>query len=327
MPRGPPHEEKVENMTAQYDPMRSPLELPIRVMRATLHFERPFDLPTVEGASLATSLRGALGHAIRQTTCTALTVCRSGREGCGGAQGCGIPVLWAPESTAQKRQHASPIVLAAPTTVAQGATDVSFRVTLWGRRAIEHQRAAWGALRAAGGRGLDTVGGVLRFEVDLDAEYEGSLDGWARSRGTSLERATLRFAARRDVPAEPARSADRIADIAHDLVQWDLFDQGLDERLGKRGCDELADAARGGVHTLLAAVRIQDRAVIEFGGRRRSGRNEGEFNVPRLAGEVVVEGALDAVIPWLAVIELRGFGPKKAFAVLPELTWDEAAGR
>lgn len=306
-----------------YDPLRSPLELPIRVVRATLVFERPFDLPEVAGATLGTSLRGALGHAIRQTTCPAMRACRAGTEGCAGAPGCSVPVLWDPRSEAQRRQHASPIALATPTAVAQGAEAVDVRVVLWGRAAIAGQMEAWAALRAAGGRGLDGPRGTLRFEVDLDVEGDGTIAGWAEEMPRH-GRAQLAFGPRSAERSEPARTAERIADAAHDLVQWDLFDRGDDEALGKRGCDALADAARAGVRERLGGLTMHDGVVLERAGLRRSGRNEGGFELERLAGAATFEGELGDVGPWLAVAALRGVGPKRGFGSPPALSWEAA---
>jgi hypothetical protein len=303
-------------MSHKYDPLRDPLSMPVQTLRAQIVFERPWDLPTSVAGTFATSLRGALGEALRQTTCTSDTACTAGVDLCAGATGCDFPLLWCPSSLPQRRQHASPVVVDAPETVATGARKLTCRVTLWGRHAIARARIARAALRAAGGRGLDGHHGPIRFETNLHITYEGPVGAWRDipDEGSSL---TLRFPSRRTVAAEPARMVDRIADAAHDLVQWDLFDRGLDTALGKPGCDPLAEASREHVRALFAPLSLRDEVVIERAGRRRSGRNHHAFVVPRLAGALTLEGPLAPALPWLRAATLRGFGPKRAFTTRP----------
>jgi len=102
--------------------------MPVQTLRAHIVFERPWDLPQSVVGTFATSLRGAIGEALRQTTYTSDTACTHGIEVCAGAEGCEFPFLWCPTSTAQRRQHASPIVVDAPERIPAGAREVMCRV-------------------------------------------------------------------------------------------------------------------------------------------------------------------------------------------------------
>ena len=52
-----------------YDPILSPLELPVQQWRVPGHFEHPVVFPEREGATPGTLLWGAFGEALWQTSC------------------------------------------------------------------------------------------------------------------------------------------------------------------------------------------------------------------------------------------------------------------
>ena len=297
-----------------YDPLRSPLELPILVWSATLRLERSIDLPEVAGASLATSLRGALGEGLRAVACRSDRGC--GRE-CAGAPGCTVPALWSPRSLAQRRTHPPPIALAVRK---ESGGRLAGRVALWGRTALAERATVRSALRAAGGRGLHVPERApARFEVDLELAYEGTLAGWAAARGIAdAARVRARFGGPGGEGSKRASFEDLLANAAHDLVQWDLCDRGLDAELGKAGCDAHAEAARDLVRDSLRAVRVEGE-FRRTTALRESTTNGHTFPHVELGGAVQLEGDLAPLAPWLALAELRGIGPRVSFSTPPEL--------
>ena len=86
-----------------YDPILSPLQLPVQQWRVPGHFEHPVVFPEREGATPGTLLWGAFGEALWHTTCAdrqAGVSCnqRVGAAHCLAPDRCVVPWLYKPQA-------------------------------------------------------------------------------------------------------------------------------------------------------------------------------------------------------------------------------------
>jgi hypothetical protein len=310
-----------------------PFEMPIAVVQAQAHLSAPLELGVHPGASLATTLRGCYETALLHLGCTVAAGPRccdrtpadaAGGVICAHPSVCPIPILYKPRSEAQRRDHISPIGLWAhqPT---ERLVDV--RMVLWGRRALAARQLAFEALTAAGRAGLWNGRTSVLFDLAYKPVFEGTLGAWAARawpRAAVAGRVLVELAS--PCQGDDAQLARLLGNLAHDLVQWDLDDDGRSAALGKRGCDALADEARGQAEASLRDVTVGVRALDrEDAGLRQSRSNRGSFRLRGLSGYLELSGDLSRTWPWLAALALRGAGQKRSFGLGEVRLWLPAA--
>jgi hypothetical protein len=233
--------------------------------------------------------------------------------------------LYKPRSSAQERDHPSPVVLRVREPgPSESATVLDATVVLFGRRALAHRGVVRAALDAAGGPGLRDARGSVSFTATVaEGGFEGPLGDWT-SRTVPMNTTPQRVLVELVEPCD-VRAPDIVAvtcNLAHDLVQWDLEDRGASVNLGKPGCDALADATRALVREGFSGVSI-DRGLIteDDRGLRTSGTNRGRFPLRGYRGYLVLSGNLARVLPWLAALSLRGAGGRKSFGLGDVKLW------
>lgn len=301
----------------------TPFGMPLAVFAVSARLHRALGLNDHAGASLATTLRGAYDAALLRAGCAPApgprrcdraaeheqraVVCRSPAT-------CPTPALYKPRSQAQRRDT--------------GGCELDVTLALWGRRAATARTLSLGALEGAGRAGLWDGASAVPFDVASRVVFEGTLEGWA-TRGLDAAAAAGRVLIELATPLQSRDGAFAhvLGVVAHDLVQWDLEDDGSSAELGKRGCDELADAVRLRAEAALDGVAVDVRALdAEDQGLRRSRSNRGAFRLYGVSGFVELTGDLTRAWPWLRALALRGAGQKRSFGLGEVRLWLPAPG-
>ncbi len=305
----------------------TPFSMPIAVVAARASLHRALRLEPHAGASLATTLRGAYEAALLRAGCAFAPgprrcdrVAEHARRPvvCQSPTTCSIPALYKPRSQAQRRDHPSPVGLWVRQT-SETSLDVS--VTPWGRRACATRALALGALAGSGRAGLWDGASALPFDVETRTTFEGTLGDWARRGRPGGRRLLLEFAS--PLQCADGELAHVLGTVAHDLVQWDLEDCGDSARLGKPGCDALADEVRRQAEAALDGVSVEVRSLdAEDHGQRRSRSNHGAFRLYGVSGFVELSGDLSRAWPWLRALALRGAGQKRSFGLGEVRLWE-----
>lgn len=290
--------------------------MPLRVFSARCPLEHTLELAPRSGATLATTVRGVYAKAL-------VTM--------------GFAWLRAPRSEAQRRDHPSPLVLrvtgrdagrseargAGREAIALGTLELS--LTLLGRKALSHANVAIEALHRAGRAGLTQKS--IRFEPTLELTFDGTFAEWtASARAASMNTKTpsprkARIDLVTPMDADVHDFPRILGDAAHDLVQWDLADSDLADRIGREMCDTLGDRARKLAAETLRDVTLRADVTFEELGLRRSRSNGQRFPLQGYLGSIELSGPLDAALPWLGVLELRGGGGRKTFGMGEVRVW------
>jgi hypothetical protein len=320
-----------------YDPILSPLELPVQQWRVPGHFEHPVVFPEREGATPGTLLWGAFGEALWHTTCAdrqAGVSCnqRVGAAHCLAPDRCVVPWLYKPQSSVHRRQMTRPVLLCStdldrPEPVSR----FSLEVTLWGRHAVAAADRIEQTLRQAGQAGLQINGRPIRFQLEpSDQQPVATLlqraIQWHSLPLHSIELAFVTpFLYRDDKPdsqgfARPRYErgerfplTDMIARAAYELAAWDIEDRdigpGLDCTQRHALCRDTRDHARRQVEGLqITRLALQPA----HRGKRRSRHNGHDFPLTGFTGEAWIGGDLSRALPWLLMFALGGGGQKRA---------------
>ena len=192
---------------------------------------------------------------------------------------------------------------------------LEIELIVWGHRALDHMAVAVTTARAA----FRAVFSVV--ELDSESIFEGALGAWA-------ERAVPAFARRvllelvtpcdlgRDGQGQPHPFTlpALVGNMAHDLVQWDLYDRG--KPVSKLEADCMADQMRTHVQTMVLTLDVQIAAIEYVNlGLTRSGSSGTRFPLGGYQGYCVLAGPLAPVLPWLAALALRGAGSHKSYGL------------
>lgn len=289
--------------------------MPLRVFSARCHLASPLELPPRAGATLATTLRGAYGEALV-------------RMGHGWFR--------APRSEVQRRDHPSPFVLRVarraepevkPWLTHEHLTvrDVTLTLALLGRKARAHTHVALEALERAGTAGLGAE--HVPFTAELEQSFDGTFAQWT---GLSFARVVsagvpaprrVRIELVTPMDADVEAFARIVGDVAHDWVQWDLADSDHAETIGRPACDALADRARDLAAEAFQGITIRTHITFEDLGLRRSRRNGRRFPLRGFVGSIELTGRVEAALPWLSMLELRGGGGRKTFGLGEVRVW------
>lgn len=319
------------NTDCAYDPTTSPFEMPICELVVRCQVESPPSTGPLVSRDLALALRsGFWANLVRLGCRDDAGACHRDGQGvrnrqtvaCSHRDSCAVPVLFRPRSTIQRRDHASPAGL----MVRRCATD-SFTVSivLFGHRAVANRALIGRALEHTGTRGIRLADTSLQFLPRPSGEFSGPLHQRlaqilpmhiARDHAAPV---LLELSAPLDTTS--GELATVLGNMAHDFVQWDLEDRGLAERLGKAGCDQLAEAARQCASASLASVRVDDGTIATRVGTRRSRSNRNRFVLEGRKGYLHLDGDLTAAAPWLALLSLRGGGRHKSFGLGQVRLW------
>lgn len=309
-----------------YDPATSPFELPIAVRRVWLCFEeRPLLLTPREGANLTTTLRGLFLRSLLRAGCEAgasrgACIARTGDHAdntqiaCSRPETCPVAWLHPRRSLAQRRDHPSPVILH-PLGLAEEGHELILELILWGRQAVGREGVVRRAMRIAGETGLLDNQGPLLFRVKGRDLFDGTLGDWCElfqaDLPDPLEHLLVGlqgpFSGRPDIKGI-------IKNAALQLVRWDLEDRGWSERLGKQGCDELADAVSEAAARSLDGVEAEAVLKAARGGFRRSLSTGADVPLAGVEGGVELRGPLKRALPWLIVLATHG-GPKRSWGL------------
>lgn len=218
--------------------------------------------------------------------------------------------LYQPRCEYQRRDHPSPVGLRLEAPA--GGTSWSLRVCFWGGHALAHTQLVAEALARAGANGLGDAMGPLPFEYVAQQDRAHCLAEWCDRPVPAAARLTF-------VTPCQSRAGDLatlLGNMAHDLTQWALSDEGSSAELGKRGCDALADAARERAGAALTGVEQQWLGYRDTDpGARQSRTNRGKFLLKGFTGAVVVSGDLAPAWPCLQALTLYGAGGRRGFGL------------
>jgi hypothetical protein len=180
------------------------------------------------------------------------------------------------------------------------------------------------ALRRTGHAGLRDAAGVVPFAVEAESVTAAPLGSWVARAVPPASLASHALATIRLVTPcyvdrkgrKPGFELGRIlGQMAHDLVQWELVDDGRAWELGRVPSDALSEAARRQAEDALKGLTIRTELRWADLGARYSHDNAQRFRLCGWVGRVRVEGDLTALMPWLLVLSLRGAGGKKSYGL------------
>ncbi|MBF0632272.1 MAG: hypothetical protein HQL89_14950 [Magnetococcales bacterium] len=320
--------------------MSDPFDLPTQtltfrcVAEAPLHFrlER-------EGATVGTTLAGAFGTAFMQVGCARQ---RGGWPRCLGMtradfacperEDCPFPWLFKPYSTIHRRALGRPVRLRAPRLEEDAPVrEFALEVTLWGRQAVVAREVVAETIRIMGDNGLNHAGQPVRFHL-LDRKdtppvtLRQEID---RFSGPSWRQALLVFetpllmqsrttdeqgnSSRSHAGAGSFRLAALFGNAAYDLMAWHLEEENDGNasngaarhalcRTERRAAE---DAVTTGVH------HLENRLFSLDLGQRQSRSNGRQFPMVGLLGHLELTGRIDALVPWLVVLERLGGGQRR----------------
>jgi hypothetical protein len=302
----------------------------------------------------AAQVPGALPDAFRRAFRTAAlrSSCARGREGaaCRGERGsrsrflcrepasCAVPLIYGERAVTGKQMP--PAVQ--PWSNLAGPGGFTVRLVLFGDRAVAGRDAIVSALEKASALGIDlrhssgrTRGTAhWRFSTAPRLAFEGTLRTYTRrlfAHGAP-ERVVIELATPcivEETATAEAPSLGHIAgNLAYDLALYDIHDRREAEGLGREQSDAAAERAREVAEAAFAGVRIEAGCLAPADwGRRQSGSNKGVMRLRGLGGYLRLAGDLDAALPWLAAMTLRGAGQKKSYGAGEVRLWRTAAGR
>lgn len=287
--------------------------MPVVVADLQLHCDRVVSLPVRRGATLATSLRGTLLRHFARRACRAAGSCAgSDPWRCADPQGCDATWLIAPRSLAQRRDHASPITL---TVQSSSERVIALRAVIWGRRATAQRAAILAAFADAGASGLIAGAHRVRWTAAAGPVHASAVGALVRATAPARLGASI-VGVTRLAQGDRSGFAPLIADVAHDLTQFALADCGLDQGLGKAGCDAIADRARAEVLAAQDQVDIRWQEVRAANvGARLSRRNGHRFELSGTSASIALSGRLESIAPWLAAAGYWGIGGRKSFGM------------
>lgn len=344
---------------APYDPAAAPFEMPLVVGRFTLALAHPAEAPS---ADLAIWLRGALLRSLRVLGCARRKAapgtphCPESpdppasalRVACAEPGACLVPWLYKPRSLfrcpahltagsevdargercgCRARDHAAPVSF----TLEPDASPLRprGRYVLWGRRATsaDARRLVAAALEAAGRSGLgDPRGERTAFEVEPGPVFEGTLGRWVQLSSPAHLPSAIEVELATPCRTTAAGLAAVAGNAAHDVVQWDLVDRGIEQQHGPRGCDALADDARATAREAIEGLTVaaESSEVQSAGSRRSTGGHR--HDLTGLTARFRLCGDVGAAFPWLALLALRGAGEKRSFGLGQVRLWLPADG-
>jgi len=273
-------------------------------VRASLHLVAPWTLPPTPSATPTTTLRGALGDAIRRDPVFAPL----------GA--------WFKKPPSRLYEDSLlPRLLLRPAPCPD-PTRWELRALLRGEGWEAMLPLLRGALAAAGATGLFQHGErvpftVTRFDLAAGTVRDRVLDRLAGASGASA--VLVEFVSPCDTL--PARLDAVFGNLACNLVKFDraLHDDGL---RSKREVDDEADAARNAARGALQSARITHESIVRGPkGERGSGETGNLIPLAGRHGCITLDGALGPALPWLALGELHGVGGHTAYGMGAMRLW------
>ena len=304
------------------------------VAEAPLHFrlER-------EGATVGTTLAGAFGTALMQVGCARQ---RQGHPRCLGMSRGDFhcpehdhsPFHWLfkPYSITHRRTLGRPVRLRAPRLEEDAPVrEFDLEVALWGRHAVAAREVVAEAVQVMGGNGLNHNGQPVRFRL-LDRQSGPSTtlqQEVDRLSGPSWRQALLIFetpllmqsrttdeqgnSSRSHAGAESFRPAALFGNAAYELMAWHL-EEGNDGTVSDGAarhalCRTMRRSAEEAVTT--SVQHLENRLFSLDVGQRQSRSNGRRFPMLGLLGHLELTGRIDAMVPWLVVLERLGGGQRR----------------
>lgn len=324
-------------MSHVYDPLRSPLDLPVQVLKIQCVTQQPVFWMRQDGSTPSTTLAGSFGRAVWK-------LCASGHcetelaARCQNSPNCWVHWLYKPYSEVQRRDFARPVFLFSP-TLEQTHEEVSgftLEVILWGRHAVAAQANIIEVIQEMGRVGLRCEGQLIPFFITQTKIGEAltiaeRLQSWQRMQRLMLEFVTPLLFTRRDGEAGYVRSTHQegenlplqelLANVAYEWVAWDIEDRGLD--LDKTARHELACVARDAARLVATELTVERLHLLNVDlGTRQSRGNKHRYAVRGFMGLAEIGGeALQQAAPWLLALCLAGGGQKRALGFGAVRAW------
>jgi len=273
----------------------TPFSLPLAIRRVRCTFAEPLPAALVAHNPTSSLLGAILDQVLTLAT----------------KRGVDTTWLFKPHSETLKRDFPSPVAWSLED---HGATSFTGLFVLWGRHATAAAELAWSSVESASRHGLTLEGRARPFSLEASPWFRGTVAEWL-DRLPSPEDAigvATSAACQRDLPA-------LCADAVVQILYWDLADSGLAESLVRDNADRIAESLRREIRHGFCCLHVDEDTAAPQLGRRYSRTNRGAFDVSRWDGEHLVRASaredLLVVWPWIALMTLRGPGPRKRFGV------------
>lgn len=281
---------------ASYLPDATPFRLPVAIRRVKCVFAEP--LPA---SRIAHNMTSSLLGALRSRTQELVTAGALESEW-----------LYKPQSQALKDR-------AFPPSVAWSTEHLSERtciglLILWGRHVVAEEEVVWSMLEQVARDGVHLEGVDRTFTLEPSAWFRGTCGQWLESFPVLPNELIVTTQA-----ATSADLASLCADAAIQLFYWDLVDSGLVDAIGRATMDRLAVSLNREIHHAFCGLQVDRTVTGPITERRYSGTNRGSFTVTRWDSVHVVRAespqALHAAWSWIALMCLRGPGPRRQFGL------------
>ncbi|MEO5377942.1 MAG: hypothetical protein H7832_09210 [Magnetococcus sp. DMHC-6] len=322
--------------------MIAPFDLPTQILKFRCQAERPlYFCQGREGATLGTTLAGAFGEALCQVGCARQ---RNGAPRCldldhqnfvcPEEEACHFSWLYKPYSKIHRRPLGRPIGLRAPELEGdQPVTQFSLQVILWGRHTLAGRAVILDALHAMGSNGFKIEGRSIRFRLLSSAQEESVLTLQNRIQhltNPTRHHALLTLATPLLIPSRttdedgshirthPKAGAFNVATLlgncAYELTAWDLEDRQEKSAFDHTTRHHLCRQARQNAEiTCVKSVKMtQNHLSLVDLGHRTSRSNGRPFPLQGLIGHLELTGDINAILPWLVVLDLCGGGQRRS---------------
>lgn len=283
--------------------------MPLTLLRFPVTLEEPWPADERLAHNMATTLRGAIDRAILDAHCTQAS-CEPHKR-CPLAD-CIAGVLTKPSTHYGKpRDHPPSFSL----DVEGDGLARTVSLTLWGKNASVVTREIEAALRrVAQGRAL-VNNKPVPFGVGRGEHLRTSLGAWVRKASAPSEKIFTRHRVVLPRSRGPEDLAYLAANVAHDLVQWDLAESGAAADMRPRDVDDAGEIARAAVTAAFSGVGCRVLSESRFHDTRVSRSNGHTRPIDAAELEMELEGDLEPAWPWLRAMSLRGPGSRLSLGI------------
>ena len=305
-------------MDKQYDPLTSPLELPVNIMRISCRPQEPVRFIDAPGSTPVSLWRGAMGEAMKKA-------------------GCPKDII-SPHSKAHKRDFPRPVRIELKSPYYTWLETFELELTLWGRRAQRSLDHVMEAVQLMGEEGILLEGNKKKFGVEKISPFLSGTLGelsenlfpdsasmvllelitpymfYVKEQAGRGGRHAMEFA--EDFPLK-----DAMERTAFQAAAWDMEDRGM-EGADRKELDRISKCAEHQAGEDASRVEVIKSFLLPYhGGSRYSKRSKGDFELKGVFGYVVLEGPIKPLQPWLAVMEYWGGGQKISFGFGRAKVW------
>jgi len=320
-----------------YNPVQSPLELPIQTWKVQCCFQHPVTLPLHSGTTPGTLLWGTFGTALWKALCQHIPAAKPcniqvGADHCLSPQVCQVPWLYKPHSSIHHRQMTRPVLLYSPELESPNPVSCfSIEVTLWGRHAVSTTEGIEQTLFECGCSGFMINGRIHRFQIiQIEKKPVATLlERVKRYASHDWNTVNLQFVTPFVYREEKADAqgftvatfeqgenlplSNMIARAAYELAAWDIEDRETGEALDNTRRHALCRDTRDHARAAVAGLDIKDSILQPaLKGKRYSRHNGHYFPLMGFTGQARIGGDITTALPWLLTLVLGGGGQKRS---------------